>query len=103
MGCRTSYKCRGDWSDNPGATNFSFAMLYMWEYEKSQDKGMKHILMICVVAMLVSGCSNEPTGAQYKEAQHWCDNFGGVKAQGWSDIKGLVIQCLDGTIIIKSF
>lgn len=64
---------------------------------------MSLIGLSLLTAGLCAGCSKEPTFVQYKEAQHWCDNFGGVKAQGWSDVKGLIVECIDGTIIIKRF
>ena len=61
---------------------------------------MSQTYSIVFMALLVIGCSAEPTDEQYVDARTWCDNFGGIKIITFSKIGGLRVRCMDSKLII---
>ena len=64
--------------------------------------GTKSIIGLSLLtAWLAAGCSIEPTELAKKQAESWCDNFGGAKSVTYGSITGMRVRCMDDKLIIK--
>jgi len=59
------------------------------------------VILVALICLLVGGCSPIPTNDEYKQAQSWCENFGGTKTVAFGRLSGLRARCIDGTLIIR--